>query len=67
MLRQNSKGEWMVLFQFYKEQKKEDREALFEYLLNTFPQIKTLVYAINPKPNDSIYDLEVETYYGDGF
>lgn len=66
MLRQNSKGEWMVLFQFYKEQK-EDREALFEYLLNAFPQIKTLVYAINPKPNDSIYDLEVETYYGDGF
>lgn len=66
MLRQNSKGEWMVLFQFYKEQK-EDRETLFEYLLNTFPQIKTLVYAINPKPNDSIYDLEVETYYGDGF
>ncbi|MDY3338109.1 23S rRNA (uracil(1939)-C(5))-methyltransferase RlmD [Riemerella anatipestifer] len=66
MLRQNSKGEWMVLFQFYKEQK-EEREALFEYLLNTFPQIKTLVYAINPKSNDSIYDLEVETYYGDGF
>ncbi|KAF1857199.1 hypothetical protein Lal_00015389 [Lupinus albus] len=40
MLRQNSKGEWMV---------------------------KTLVYAINPKGNDSIYDLDIQNYYGEGF
>lgn len=66
MLRQNAKGEWMVLFQLYREEA-EHRVALFDYLLNQFPQIKTLVYAINPKPNDSIYDLEVIPYYGDGF
>ncbi|WP_018674655.1 23S rRNA (uracil(1939)-C(5))-methyltransferase RlmD [Riemerella columbina] len=66
MLRQNAKGEWMVLFQLYREEA-EHRVALFDYLLSQFPQIKTLVYAINPKPNDSIYDLEVIPYYGDGF
>ncbi|GAB0156777.1 23S rRNA (uracil(1939)-C(5))-methyltransferase RlmD [Chryseobacterium sp. Alg-005] len=66
MMRQNSKGEWMVLFQLYREEK-ENRERLFEYLLGKFPQIKTLVYAINPKPNDSIYDLDINIYSGEGF
>lgn len=66
MLRQNSKGEWMVLFQLYREEK-ENREKLFQFLLEKFPQIKTLVYAINSKPNDSIYDLDIETYFGEGF
>ncbi len=66
MLRQNSKGEWMVLFQLYKEMKNE-RIQLFDFLLASFPEIKTLVYAINPKGNDSIYDLNIQTYFGDGF
>ncbi len=66
MLRQNSKGEWMVLFQLYKEMKSE-RIALFDILLSQFPQIKTLVFAINPKGNDSIYDLDIQTYHGEGF
>ena len=66
MLRQNSKGEWMVLFQLFREEK-ENREKLFDFLLSEFPQIKTLVYWINSKQNDSIYDQNVETYFGDGF
>ena len=66
MLRQNSKGEWMVLFQLYREEE-ENRIALFQYVLEKFPQIKTLLYAINPKGNDSIYDLDIQTYIGDGF
>lgn len=66
MMRQNSKGEWMVLFQLYREER-ENREKLFTYLLENFPQIKTLVYAINPKQNDSIYDLNINVYFGEGF
>lgn len=66
MMRQTSQGDWMVLFQLYREEK-ENREKLFEFLLLKFPQIKTLVYAINPKQNDSIYDLDVQTYFGEGF
>ncbi|MGC4128083.1 MAG: 23S rRNA (uracil(1939)-C(5))-methyltransferase RlmD [Bergeyella sp.] len=66
MMRQNSKGEWMVLFQLFREDK-GSRERLFNHLLEKFPQITSLVYAINPKQNDSIYDLDIQTYYGDGF
>lgn len=66
MLRQTSKGEWMVLFQLFREEK-ENREKLFDFLLSKFPQIKTLVYAINSKGNDSVYDLDIKTYFGEGF
>ncbi|MBD8018787.1 23S rRNA (uracil(1939)-C(5))-methyltransferase RlmD [Kaistella pullorum] len=66
MLRQNSKGEWMVLFQLFRDQQ-EDRVKLFDFLLKEFPQIKTLVYCINSKQNDSIYDQHVVTYFGEGF
>ncbi len=66
MMRQNSEGEWMVLFQLFREEP-ENQKLLFDFLINEFPQIKTLVYAINPKPNDSIYDLDIEVYFGDGF
>lgn len=66
MMRQNSKGEWMVLFQLFREEE-ENRKKLFDDLLAKFPQIKTLVYAINPKANDSVYDLDIQTYFGEGF
>ncbi|WP_277111612.1 23S rRNA (uracil(1939)-C(5))-methyltransferase RlmD [Chryseobacterium taklimakanense] len=66
MMRQTSQGDWMVLFQLFREEK-ENREKLFDFLILKFPQIKTLVYAINPKQNDSIYDLDVQTYFGEGF
>ena len=66
MLRQNSKGEWMVLFQLFREEK-ENQKALFDYLIQEFPQIKTLMFCINSKQNDSLYDQDVQTYYGDGF
>jgi len=56
----------MVLFQLYREEK-ENREKLFQFMLETFPQIKTLVYAINPKANDSIYDLDINVYFGEGY
>ncbi|WP_407477378.1 23S rRNA (uracil(1939)-C(5))-methyltransferase RlmD [Elizabethkingia anophelis] len=66
MMRQNSKGEWMVLFQLFEENETE-RIKLLDFFLQKFPQIHTLLYAINPKGNDSIYDLDIQTYYGEGF
>ncbi|CDN74781.1 23S rRNA (uracil(1939)-C(5))-methyltransferase RlmD [Elizabethkingia anophelis] len=66
MMRQNSKGQWMVLFQLFEENETE-RIKLLDFLLQKFPQIHTLLYAINPKGNDSIYDLDIQTYYGEGF
>ncbi|WP_207492000.1 23S rRNA (uracil(1939)-C(5))-methyltransferase RlmD [Aridibaculum aurantiacum] len=45
-------------------------EALFpllEWIKNGFPEITTLLYTINPKKNDSLYDLEPQVYTGKGF
>ncbi len=43
------------------------RKALLDQLLQQFPQITTLLYTINTKKNDSLYDLNPQVYYGKGF
>ena len=65
MFRQNSRGEWMVLFQLFRKEK--NQEKLFDFLLEKFPEIKTLMFAINSKQNDSLYDQDVQIYSGPGF
>ena len=44
-----------------------DRKKLFDHLLKEVPSITTLLYTINPKWNDSIYDLTPQVYFGKGF
>ncbi len=43
-----------------------NRILLFDHLLQQVPSITTLLYTINPKWNDSIYDLEPQVYSGKG-
>lgn len=45
----------------------ENKKLLFDHLLKEVPEINTLLYTINPKWNDSIYDLEPQVYFGSGF
>jgi 23S rRNA (uracil1939-C5)-methyltransferase len=45
----------------------EKREALCNYLLENIPEITTLLFTINPKWNDSIYDLNPQIVSGRGF
>lgn len=63
MIRTASTGEVMVLVQFYKEDT-EKRELLLNYVKDTFPEITALLYVINEKGNDTIYDQEVICYHG---
>ena len=42
-------------------------QQLAEHLLFHVPSITTLLYTINPKWNDSIYDLTPQVYFGKGF
>ncbi|WP_339609795.1 23S rRNA (uracil(1939)-C(5))-methyltransferase RlmD [uncultured Planktosalinus sp.] len=63
MIRTTSIGELMVLIQFYKENSIQ-REQLLDHLATKFPEITSLLYAINPKGNDTLYDLEVHCYKG---
>ncbi len=43
------------------------QEALQTLLLQLFPQITTLLFTINGKKNDSLYDLEPQAVYGKGY
>lgn len=63
MIRTSSIGEIMVLVQFL-EDDKEKRELLLNHLQTTFPNITALLYVINPKQNDTIYDQEVICHAG---
>jgi 23S rRNA (uracil1939-C5)-methyltransferase len=43
------------------------RKKLFDHLLQQVPGITTLLYTINPKWNDTIYDLQPQAYSGNGY
>ena len=53
----------MVVPVFFYEDK-EKREKLLDFLKSRFPEITSLMYMINPKANDSVYDLEAFLYEG---
>ena len=63
MIRTASTGEIMVLIQFFEEQK-ENRELILNFLSQRFPEITSLQYVINEKPNDTIYDQNIVLYKG---
>lgn len=59
-------GEIMVNVCFgYEDQ--EQMNHLFQHLMKEVPNITTLLYTINPKKNDTIYDLEPVAWHGPGF
>ena len=63
MIRTASTGEIMVLIQFFKEDVKK-RELLLNFLKDRFPEITSLQYVINGKPNETIYDQNVVCFHG---
>jgi 23S rRNA (uracil1939-C5)-methyltransferase len=62
-IRCTSTGEWMVIVSFH-EDDEEKRRLLLDHLVERFPSLTSLVYVINPKRNDTINDLEINTWYG---
>jgi 23S rRNA (uracil1939-C5)-methyltransferase len=66
VLRICSTGEVMVNLVFGYEDEVE-RKKILDHLLQEVPAITTLVYTINSKMNDSLYDQEPITYYGKGY
>ena len=66
MVRLTTTGELMLLVSF--AQNRPDAIAGYlDAILEKFPNLTTLVYCINPKLNDSMFDLEMHTYRGKGF
>lgn len=66
MLRNTTLGQWMVLIQFY-----DDPGALKETLLNSiaeqFPAVHSLLYVINQKANDTLYDQDIQVFAGNHY
>ncbi|WP_460922933.1 23S rRNA (uracil(1939)-C(5))-methyltransferase RlmD [Pontibacter brevis] len=63
IIRTANTGELMVILQVYQN----DQEAItgvMEHLKNTFPEITSLQYVVNPKGNETYHDLEVVCYDG---
>jgi 23S rRNA (uracil1939-C5)-methyltransferase len=63
MIRTSSTKEIMVLIQFYDDDE-DKRNGLLNHIKNKFPQITSLLYVINRKGNDTIYDQEIHCHYG---
>lgn len=66
MIRVSTLGEVLLIIAFYEN----DQERIQKYLdavLEEFPQLTTLLYCINPKPNDFMGDLDMITYHGKGY
>lgn len=63
MIRTASTGEIMVLIQFFDDEK-ENRELLLNHLAETFPNITSLLYVINQKANDTLYDQDIQLFKG---
>ena len=63
MIRTTSTGEVMVLIQFFHEDE-ENRKLLLNAVAEEFPQITSLLYVINSKGNDTLYDQEIELFHG---
>ena len=63
MIRTSSTGDIMVLLQFFHEDA-TNRKLLLDAIVTQFPEITSLLYVVNTKGNDTIYDQEVICHTG---
>ncbi|MDG1761710.1 MAG: 23S rRNA (uracil(1939)-C(5))-methyltransferase RlmD [Flavobacteriaceae bacterium] len=63
MIRNTLAGEVMVLIQFF-EERKEEIKLLLNFVKERFPQVTSLLYCVNSKGNDSLYDQEIRCFSG---
>lgn len=66
IIRTSTTGELMTIFSFY-ENNEDQIQNLLSHVRQQFPQITSLVYVINPKGNDTIFDLEIHCFHGKPF
>ncbi len=63
IIRTTSAGEVMVILSFFHEDR-EKRLRLLDHLLEKVPNLTSLMYVINGKGNDTLYDRDILLYYG---
>jgi 23S rRNA (uracil1939-C5)-methyltransferase len=65
-IRTASTGDVMVILSVFEDDKPKIY-GLLDYIKNSFPQITSLFYVVNPKVNDTINDLDIICYHGNSF
>jgi len=63
LIRTSTTGELMVLIQFFNNDL-EKIELLMNYLNNTFKEITSLLYTVNSKGNNTLYDQDIICFSG---
>jgi len=63
IVRTASTGEVMVILSFFHEDE-EKRVKLLDHLLESVADITSLMYVINGKGNDTLYDQDIRLYHG---
>ena len=64
VIRNNQAGDFMVIVVFFLDEK-ERREELLDYIAKEFPCVKSLMYIVNNKRNDSLTDMVPICYKGE--
>jgi 23S rRNA (uracil1939-C5)-methyltransferase len=63
IVRTASTGETMVIVQFFQNDKAAVQDVM-SAIQARFPEITSLLYVINAKGNDTIFDLDIQTFSG---
>ncbi|MBX2979805.1 MAG: 23S rRNA (uracil(1939)-C(5))-methyltransferase RlmD [Flavobacteriales bacterium] len=63
LIRTTTSGECMVLLSVGHEDV-EARERLLGGLVQRFPQLTSVLWTVNTKKNDTIYDLDIQVFHG---
>ena len=63
LIRTSSTNDLMVLVQFFEDDKK-NINLLMEHIKISFPEITSLLYVINQKANDTMYDQDIICFNG---
>lgn len=66
IIRNTTGGQWMVSLMF-KDANRIQREQLLTAIAEKFPEITSLYYVMNPKKNDTFFDLEFELFKGEPY
>ncbi|MFN8352635.1 MAG: 23S rRNA (uracil(1939)-C(5))-methyltransferase RlmD [Flavobacteriales bacterium] len=62
LIRTTTTGECMVLIAFGEADARN--EVLLAAVRDRFPEITSLLWTVNPKKNDTIWDLDIHTFHG---
>ena len=66
IIKTSTTNDVMVLVQFG-EDNQSDIKLIMDHIKSTFPKITSLLYTINQKANNTIYDQQINLYYGQNY